>query len=37
MIATFTVSTRDEEVLAFWRRQASWQHAANQALAAYFG
>ncbi len=37
MISTFALSTQDDEVLAFWRRQAHWQHAANEALAAYFG
>ncbi len=37
MISTFALSTQDDEVFAFWRLQANWQHAANEALAAYFG
>lgn len=36
---TFTLATyaRDDEVLSFWRLQARWQQAANEALAAYLG
>ncbi len=37
MISMFILPTLDDEVLAFWRLQAHWQHAADEAIAAYFG